>query len=185
MAEKSATKVVTGVVRLSYPHLFEPAAVNDGEKKKYSCAILIPKSDTATIAKIQAAQKAAAEEGKAKLGGKIPANLKVPLRDGDEEKPEDEAYAGHYFLNATSNTQPQVIDKSGMTLTEEDVYPGCYVRVSLNMYAFNAEQKSKGIAAGLNNVLKVKDGERLDSRTSADEDFAEYIEAGGEDDDLL
>ncbi|OCZ54335.1 DUF2815 family protein [Dehalobacter sp. TeCB1] len=177
----NATKVITGKVRLSYAHIFEPQAI-DGGDEKYSTAILIPKSDKETLHKIKAAVDAAIELGKSKWNGKVPGNLKKPLRDGDEERPDDETYAGHYFLNASSKTKPGIakpIGKGadGKTKLQEitdstEVYSGCYAKVSLNFYPFDTKG-NKGIAAGLNNVVKVQDGEFLGGRASVNDDFAD------------
>ncbi|WP_217598021.1 DUF2815 family protein, partial [Cohnella sp. GbtcB17] len=161
--DNQSTKVITGKVRLSYTNIFEPQSIN-GSDEKYGTAILIPKSDKETLRKIKAAIDAAAEQGKAQWGGKIPANLKKPLRDGDEERPDDEAYAGHYFLNASSKNKPGIAKPigrgaDGKTKFEEitdstEVYSGCYAKVSINFYPFNTNG-NRGIAAGLNNVVKV------------------------------
>lgn len=184
-ATTPTTKVVTGKVRLSYAKIWEPESVNEGEDKKYSTAILIPKTDTATIEKIKAAIEAAKEQSKSKLAGangKIPANLKTPLRDGDADKPDDEAYAGMYFLNASTRTRPGIVDKDLNAIMDRDeVYSGCYARVSINFYAYNANA-SKGIAAGLNNIMKVADGERLAGGSSAEDDFKGL---SADDDDLF
>lgn len=179
--DNQTTKVITGKVRLSYCHIFEPRPDDNGEEK-YSVSILIPKEDKETLRKIKAAVDAAVEQGKSgKWGGKIPANLKKPLRDGDEERPDDEAYAGHYFLNATSKTKPGIakpIGKGpdGKTKFQEitdstEVYSGCYAKVSLNFYPYDAKG-NKGVAAGLNNIVKVQDGEFLGGRASVQDDFA-------------
>ena len=101
------TKVVTGVnTRFSYFNGWEPVSIN-GSKERYSVSVLIPKSDTKTINAVHKAVDAAIEDGLAKFGGKKPnkATLKLPLRDGDIER-EDEAYKGHYFINANSTTAP-------------------------------------------------------------------------------
>ncbi|MGK9252392.1 DUF2815 family protein [Paenibacillus humicus] len=170
----SDTKVITGKVRLSYTHLFNPTAIEAGQEPKYSTAILIPKSDKETLKKIQAAINAAIEAGKSKFGGKIPANLKKPLRDGDEERPDDEAYQGHYFLNASAKQKPGIIDKYKNEITDStEVYSGCYARVSLNFYAFNTAG-NKGVAAGLNNVQKIAEGDYLGGRSRAEDDFDEF-----------
>lgn len=177
----TSTKVITGKVRFSYAQVFTPKATEDGGKAKYSVSLLIPKSDTKTIAKIKAAIKAALEQGKDKFGGKIPKGWKNPLRDGDEEK-DDEAYAGHYFVNAAAIRKPGIIDKDREDLLDPDeFYSGCYGRASVNFYAFNASG-NKGIACGLNNLQKLEDGERLGAEVvSAQDDFADDFE----DDDLL
>lgn len=178
----SNTKVVTGKVRVSYAHVFEPKAIEEGQDKKYSIALLIPKTDKATISKIEKAIEAAQEEGKGKWGGKIPPKLKLPLRDGDEERPDDEAYKGCLFLNASSKSKPGVVDRNmNAILDKEEFYSGCYARASINFYAF-AVSGNKGIAAGLNNLQKLADGERLSGGASAEEDFGEEYDDG---DDLL
>lgn len=174
MSTTQTTKVVTGKVRLSYAKVWEPESQNEGEDKKFSTAILIPKSDTATIEKIKAAIELAKEHGKSKVAdknGKIPANLKTPLRDGDVDKPDDPTYAGMYFLNASTRTRPGIVDINRNAIMDRDeVYSGCYCLASINFYAYNSNN-SKGIAAGLNNLMKVADGERLGGGSSAEDDF--------------
>ena len=170
--KNSKTKVITGVnTRLSYFHGWEPVSINGG-KERYSVSVLIPKSDAETIKAIEMAVDAAIEEGIAKFGGKKPnkAAIKLPLRDGDIER-DDEAYKGHYFVNANSTTAPQIVDKAVKPILDRDeVYSGCYARVSLNFYAFNSNG-NKGVACGLGNIQKIKDGEPLGNRSSASDDF--------------
>ena len=181
MANKTnSTKVVTGVVRLSYEHVWEPASVN-GSNPKYSVSLIIPKSDTKTIAAINQAIDNAIRDGAAKFGGNIPPKgaLKLPLRDGDTER-EDEAYRDAYFINANSTTAPQIVDRSVQPILDRsEVYSGCYARVSINFYAFNSNG-NRGIACGLGNIQKVRDGEPLGGKTSAADDFATDL-----DDDFL
>jgi len=173
---ETTTKVVTGKVRFSYAHVFEPKAIVEGAEEKYSVALLIPKEDTKTLGKIDKAIKAALEAGKAKFGGKIPKNYKSPLRDGDEEREDDEAYAGHMFINANSSRKPQVVDASlNPILDREEFYSGCYGRASVNFYAFSVSG-NKGIACGLNNLQKLAEGERLSGGSSAEEDFADEMD---------
>lgn len=180
----NSTKVVTGKVRFCYVNVFEPTAMNEGDTPKYNICVLIPKSDTATIDKIKKAIEAAKEAGKAKLAdknGRIPASLKLPLRDGDEERPDDPAFEDHYFINANSMRQPSIVDRSlNPIMSRDEFYSGCYGRASISFYAFNVS--SKGIAAGLNNLQKLEDGEMLAGGSTAEEDF------GGEnewDDDMM
>ncbi len=166
----SATKIVTGKARLSYVNLFQPRAQNEGQEPKYSVCVLIPKSDTASVNKIKQAIEAAKEAGKATWGGKVPPGLKVPLRDGDTERDTPE-YKGHWFINATSKQRPQVVDASVQPiLNADEVYSGCYGRVSINFYAYN-QNGNRGVAAGLGNVQKVADGEPLSGRSRAEDDF--------------
>lgn len=181
---ENSTKVVTGKVRFSYANVFEPKAVNEGEEPKYSVCVIISKDDKKTLDAIRKAIEAAKQAGKAKLAdknGRIPSNIKTPLRDGDDERGDDPAFENSYFLNCSSSRRPSIVDKDlAPIMDREEFYSGCYGRVSLNFYAFNVQ--SKGIAAGLNNIQKLSDGERLAGGSSADEDF------GGDnawDDDLM
>ena len=166
----SATKVVIPC-RISFANIWEPKAINGGDEK-YSVSCLIPKSDKKTLARIQKAVEAAKEDGKTrKWSGKIPPNLKLPLRDGDIDRPDDENYEDCYFLNASSKDAPQVVDRKVNPVVDPMmVYSGCYCNVSVNFYAFNANG-NRGVAAGLGNIQFVKDGERLSGKASADADF--------------
>ena len=171
MNNNVSTKVITGVVRLSYANVWEPKSIN-GSAEKFSVSIIIPKSDTKTINEINDAVDLAIKESAGKFGGKIPnkASLKLPLRDGDAER-DDEAYKGAYFVNANSKTPPQIVDKDlNPILDKTEVYSGCYARVSLTFYAFNSNG-NKGIACGLGNIQKIRDGESLGGRSSAEDDF--------------
>ena len=171
MANNSKTKVVTGTVRLSYANVWEPKSINGGAEK-YSVSLIIPKSDKKTIAAINAAVDAAIEEGLAKFGGKKPnkAAIKLPLRDGDTER-DDEAYADSYFVNANSQTPPQIVDQNvNPIMNRSEIYSGVYARVSINFYAFNSNG-NKGVACGLGNIQKVRDGQPLGNRSTAEDDF--------------
>ncbi len=179
------TKVITGInTRWSYVNAWEPKSINGGAPK-YSVSLIIPKSDTKTIEKIQAAIQAAYEEGQGKLKGNgksVPALsvLKTPLRDGDAERPDDEAYADSYFVNANSGTAPGIVDADRNPIIDRsEVYSGVYGRASINFYAFNSNG-NKGIACGLNNLQKIRDGEPLGGKTRAEDDFATE-----DDDDFL
>ncbi len=178
---KSKTKVLTGKVRASYANVWEPKAIEEGQQEKYSVSLLIPKSDTKTLSKIEAAIKVALEEGKAKFGGKVPKVFKNPLRDGDDERPDDENYEGMMFVNANSTRKPQIVDSNVEEIIDRDeFYSGCYCRATVNFYAFNVSG-NKGIAAGLGNLQKLEDGERLSGGASAEQDFGEI----DDDDDLM
>lgn len=181
------TKVVTGKVRFSYCNVFEPVASEEGKAPKYSVSVLIPKSDTKTISAIEKAVENAKQVGKSKIAdksGKIPSNIKTPLRDGDEDRPDDPAYAGMMFLSATSSRKPTIVDKNlNQIMTMDEFYSGCYGRVSLNFYAYNVS--SKGIAAGLQNLQKLEDGDPLTGGSTAQDDFGGENKWGDDDDDLL
>ncbi len=177
------TKVVTGKVRFSYAHVFEPVKDDDGNEK-YSVSLIIDKDDKKTISAINKAIEAAKESGITKFGGKIPSKLKLPLRDGDEEREDDEVYKDKYFVNANCKTKPGLVDKKGRTIIDStEFYSGCYGLASISFYAFNTKG-NKGIACGLNNIMKLEDGEPLGGRSRAEDDFAEFIEADDDDDFL-
>lgn len=167
----SDTKVITGKVRFSYVQVFEARASQEGGTPKFSTALLIPKGDVKTLEAIKSAIKIAYEEGRAKYGGKLPPVWNNPLRDGDQERPDNEEYVGHYFINANSYRRPGVVDVNlNPILEQEEFYSGCYGRASVNFYAFNTNG-NKGVACGLNNVQKLADGERLSGGSSPEEDF--------------
>ncbi len=170
-------KVITGPeTRWSYANVWEPKSINGGTPK-YSVSLIIPKSDTKTVVKIKAAIEAAYEEGESKLKGNgksVPplAAIKTPLRDGDIERPDDPAYANAYFINANATSAPGIVDAGREPiLTRSEVYSGVYGRASISLYAFNSNG-NKGIACGLNNLQKVRDGEPLGGKSSAEDDFA-------------
>ena len=179
------TKVITGPgTRWSYANVWQAKSINGGAPK-FSVSLIIPKSDTATVNKIKAAIQAAYEEGQSKLKGSSKAVpvlsiLKTPLRDGDLERPDDEAYVNAYFVNANSSTAPGIVDANRQPIIDtSEVYSGVYGRASINFYAFNSNG-NKGIACGLNNLQKIRDGEPLGGKTRAEDDFADE----GEDDFL-
>ena len=179
----SDTKVVTGPgIRFSYANVFEPKAMDENSEPKYSVTLLIPKKDKVTVEKIKRAIKAAELEGKSKtFGGKIPKVYRYPaLRDGDEEKPDNEEYEGCYFVNAKSSTKPGLVDEDvNEIITRDEFYSGCYGRASINFYAYN-KGGNKGIGCGLNNLQKLEDGENLGGGgATAAEDF------GTGEDDLM
>lgn len=174
-----STKVVTGKVRFSYVNIFKSRAFQADQDAKFSICLLIPKEDKATLKKIKAAIDEAIQEGiSSKWNGKKPANVKLPLRDGDEERA-DEApeYEGMMFLNANSTQKPGIVDKDlNDILDPDEVYSGCWGRASINFYPFSVNG-NKGVGVGLNNVQKLKDGEHLGAaRASAESDFDDDFE---------
>lgn len=175
MAKREANKVITGEVRLSYLHVFEKYAATPGQEEKFSACLLIPKTDKVTLRLIQEAIDEATEMGqKSKWGGKVPKNLKLPLRDGDTEKDLDTnpEYEGMMFLNATSTKQPGIVDSHHETLySADELKSGDWGKVSINLFPF-AASGNNGIGVGLNNIMKTKDGEALGgTRASAESDF--------------
>ena len=179
-------KEITGPnTRWSYANVWEAKSIAGGTPK-FSVSLIISKDDTKTIDKINAAIEAAYKEGEAKLKGNgrsVPplSAIKTPLRDGDEQRPDDPAYANSYFINANSTTAPGIVDADRQPILDRsEVYSGVYGRASINLYAFNSNG-NKGIACGLNNLQKIRDGEPLGGRTRAEDDFADL----DDDDDFL
>lgn len=184
MSELAPNKIVLKNVRISYAHIWEPHSIEGEDKKKFSASLIVSKNDKAQIKAINAAIEAAKEMGKtnkSKWKGKIPANLRISFRDGDVDRPEDEAYENAYFINANSNTRPGVVNKKLEPIMDQDeVYSGCFAAVSITFYPYDTPKS--GIAAGLNHIMKLKDGEPLGGRSSAESDFAGI--AIDDDDDL-
>ena len=165
------TKVVTGEVRLSYLHVFEPSAIEGSTDLKYSVSCIIKKSDQRTLKAIVDAIEGAKANGlNTKFGGKLPLNLKIPLRDGDTERPDDEAYANSYFINASSKNRPGIVDLSlNPIIDANEIYSGAYGRVSITFFPYN--NVSKGIGCSLNNIQKTRDGEPLAGGSTPEDDF--------------
>jgi len=180
------TKVVTGKVRFSFVNVFKPRKEEDSDRETYGLMILIPKKDKTTLAKIEAAIEAVKDDPKSKekWGSKFLSSMRTPLRDGDEER-DTEAhpeYKGHYFINANTSMKPQVVDADrDEILDTNELYSGCYGRISMNFYPFK-QKGGVGIAAGLNNVQKLADGEPLSGRSTAEDDFGPESD---EEDDFL
>lgn len=179
----SATKVIIPC-RISFANIWEPKSIN-GSEEKYSVSCIIPKTDKKTLLNIHNAVEAAKEDGKVrKWGGKIPGNLKMPLRDGDIDRPDDEAYAGAFFVNATSKDAPQIVDRKVHPILDAmECGSGDFCNVSVNFYPFNANG-NRGVAAGLGNVQLVKHGERLAGKASAESEFAALDGDDNETDDI-
>ena len=176
MIKNSSTKVITGNnTRFSYCSVWEPKSINGGDPR-YSVSLLIPKSDKDTVGKINAAIEAAYIEGESKLKGRgsLPplSALKTPLRDGDTDRPDDPAYAGCWFMNANSDKPVGIVDAACKDILDRsEFYSGCYGRASVTLFAFNTNG-NRGIACRLNNLQKLRDGEPLGGRVSAEADFA-------------
>lgn len=151
--------------RVSYPNVFT-AKEFDG-KKSFSLTLLFDKTADLSAMKAEA-EKVAAE----KWGKKLPANLRMPFRDGDEkEQPE---YAGKIYVTfrAGEDRKPQVVNADLSPISQESgqFYSGCFAKVSYSCYAYD-KQGNKGVAFSLGNIQKIRDGEPLDGRTTAENDF--------------
>jgi hypothetical protein len=152
--------IVTPEFRASYVWIFNPQVQEDGSKK-YSVSMIFPKN-----ADLKALKEAAKQAGLAKFGDKFnalskSASFKWPFRDGDTDRPEDEAYAGSIFVNASSRKPVGVVDKSNQEILDaEDFYSGCYAKASVSFYGYDVSG-SKGIACGISAIKKTRDGDAL------------------------
>lgn len=180
-------KIVTPVFRVSFPAVFEPSSYQGGPEKYSVTAVFEPETfndaDKKRFAEMQALADDAAKDFFKKPLDKLPANYKRPLRDGAEKEDLQGFGAGTTFCNISSKMRPGVVDQNRDPIVDsEDFYPGCYARATVSAYAY--DNVGKGVAFGLQNLIKVKDGERLDSRTDAADDFADLGEEDLGDDDI-
>lgn len=175
-----ATKVLTGEVRLSYVHLAQPYQNKQGGDPRYQVTLLIPKTDVATKADIDASIQAAYEDGvQNKWKGARPQLKNALIYDGDGCKTDGTPFGaeckGHWVITASSPStrKPQVvgIDNVNVELAPTDIYSGMYARVTINFFSYDSHG-SKGVGCGLGNVLKIRDGETLSGGASAASDFA-------------
>lgn len=161
-----------GKVRFSYLNAFKPIAREEGGEKKYSVSLLFPKKDKALIKKVQTAIDNLMKDPASLTiwGGKVPkTDFKKCFRDGDEER-EDEVYADHMFLSASSKRQPGVVDADREPImSEEGIKSGDYGFANITLYAFN--NVSKGIGCTLNHIMKTEEGEALGGGISIEEAF--------------
>lgn len=185
------SKVITPEAILSYPALDEPQPVmGDSNKLKYGCALIFPEGTD-----LKAMKKAATAAAKERWGNKGTAtirNQKNPLfrTDAKDGYPE-----GCTFINVRSDRQPGVVsvypdpDNEGKPLPiaqdkiKEEMYPGCRVRASLTAFAYDVNG-NKGVSFGLNNIQKLGEGERLDGRVAAEDEFEADADAVADLDDL-
>jgi hypothetical protein len=185
--------IVLENVRVSYVNFLEPKESLNGELA-YSCCVLIPKDDKANLARVEQAIEKAIVKGKStKWGGKKPKFRYEPLRDGDTELEsgdrEGKEYEGHYFFNCTMKAKagkPGVVDENCKPVMDSNkFYSGCYVHIEVNPYPYSNSGNS-GIGWGLQNVMFVEDGDRLDGRRSATEAFESLApQKPGEEDDAF
>lgn len=163
------TRVTTGEVRLSFVHLLKPYAFQPGQEEKYSCTVLVPKTDTETMERINAAIEAAKQKGVSdKWGGVMPPMVPTPVYDGDGTRPSDgmafgPECKGHWVFTASSKIDypPEVVDQQGNPIiNQSEVYSGMHGKVNVSFYPYAFGGK-KGVGCGLGPVMKTRDGESL------------------------
>ena len=192
-------RVKTGLVRFTFVHLAEPYSYNDAPNPKYSVSILIDKSDHKTLETIKENYNEAKQEGIEKYGQMF-ANKATPLKrqpgtisgilvdcDEDERYMDNTDYKGKYMMTAKAVTAPDVCILSKGTVMKlqpeqikEEVYSGCYGKITFNFYPYS--RTGTGIACGLSNVIKKKDGDFMGGRVSGLTDFADEVEEDDDDD---
>ena len=176
-------KVIFGPCRLSYTYVFNKYCPDGDEKSaKYMTNVLIPAKEKQTVDAIQKAIEAAKKAGVvSKWGGKEPKKLDLPLRNGDDRENDAEVYEGMLYVNAKCSTRPGVVDRDRNPIVdEEEIYSGVWAIVSVTFYPYDVNG-NRGVACGLNNIMKFKDDAKLGGRTSAANDFAE-VDADDDDD---
>ncbi len=172
--------MITGECIISYPAVFKPAP-NPSGQMKFSCSLLISKDDKASVEALRAAVDKAVLRGKEKWGGKVPKFRYEPIRDGDAElatgEKTDGIYKNKYFINASGDTAPGVVDKYAKPLLDQSLlYAGCIVRADVNPFPYK-NGGNCGVGWGLNNIMLVRDGQRLDGRQNAEDAFAGFADA--------
>ena len=168
----NSRKVITEVVRLMYPNVFEPKVMSAGEAK-YSAMILIPKSDVVTVQRINDAIIEAENYGVKKYGDAFLVGYRrKPIYDGSERAQKHPLYNENFIINAKNANPPQIVDRNLVEITDSrEIYSGVYVRVSLYFFPYN-KHGAKGIAAGLGNIQKIKDGESYGFYCNAASEFS-------------
>lgn len=181
-AKKPSLRVVTPEVILSYPHLFEPVAGPDGGEPKYSATFVALEGTDLTALKNAAQTAGVAKFGEKFVEGVRAGKLYWPVRDDIEEK----GYpAGSVFFSARSKQAPGLVSRyvdpatgKATAITEamqvpgnlNELYAGCKVRASVVAFAFDSHGK-KGVSFALNNIQKLGEGDRLDNRRAAADEF--------------
>jgi hypothetical protein len=178
MYQNDPMKVLTGEVRLSYVNVVSPRAAQQGGAPKYSVTLLIPKTDLATKADIDASMQVAAQDAAAKVwNGARPPSLRVPIYDGDGVRPSGGPFGaeceGHWVITASTKMKPQVvgIDNINVELAPSNIYSGMYGRVTIRFFGYS-NSGNKSVGCGLGNIMKTRDGEPLAGNASAASDFA-------------
>lgn len=159
--------------RIAFVHLDEPWSNNPKENApKFGLTAIISKEDKKTMEIIRKAEANALELGvKTKFQGKRPYEPKSVIHDGERQQGR-EGFDDCFYIGASSpaNSRPATLNKFKEAIPPTELYSGCYALVSINFYPYNTGG-SKGVAAGLNAVLKMYDGERFGGGGDGSKDF--------------
>ncbi len=186
MANTNPAHIVLTNVRLSYTHLDQPYS-QKGNEPKYSAVVLVPKSNPANRAKIDAAIRAATEKARDRFGAAFPAQPKISVHDGDGVRPSDgqpfgDECRGCWVFTASNKNKPSIVDGNLQPIIDPtELYSGIIANVGITFFGYNAPQ-NKGIGVALDNVQKVADGEPLGgTRVRAEDDFTVLTPQTGRD----
>ena len=161
-------KCTTPEFRVSFPAVFKPTAF-EGAEPKYSVTMLFDKRTD--ISALKALAKAALIKKWPDPASRPTTMRNPPFRDGDKEKPDVAGYANTIFVRASSKIRPGIVDAGrNAILDETDFYAGCYARATLVAYGYD-QKGNKGVAFGLQNIQKLRDGEAFSGRAKAEDDF--------------
>jgi len=169
--------LITTVCRASYANVWEAKTDKFGNTN-YSIALLIPKSDTEGIKQLEQAVEACKIDFFGPDRSKWPKALEPTLRDGDDK--DQPVYHDHVFLNAKSKDAPGIVNRQAKPILDQDeFYSGCYCRASISFYGY--DRGKAGVGVGLNNLMKWKDGDRLDGSVDAETEFAQFADTTDDD----
>lgn len=179
---KAAEKFILKDIRGSYVFISGTGHVrDDGDDPQWEMQVIMPK-DHPQLDKLKKTMWKVATTAFGK--GIKPKMISLPLRDGDEEK-EEEEYEGCHFFNVKTYRPPGVVKRNGKAATAQDIealgYSGCYFTLSITFKNYDHPEGGKGVRGELNHVMLLREGERLDGTTSASEDFADEIDEDTED----
>jgi len=177
--------VMTPEFRVSFPNVFKPKKNELSGEDEYSVQALFPKG--CDMSGLKAAAEAAVVKKWGADKSQWPSNLRTPFRLQDERAKVVEGKKvmppgheeGAIFLNLKSKQRPGVVDKSVQPIIDEtEFYSGCYARATISAYAYDAKG-NRGVAFGLGNIQKTRDGEPLGGRMKAEDEFAPIGDQSG------
>lgn len=174
MAENNPSRIVTPPGRLSFPALFEPRAVNEGDKPQFAATLLYPDGTDLTELKRIVGEAAVAKWGSDAINLLRTGAIRSPFRDCGEKAHLSGYEPGWTFVTLRSNSAPGVVDQAVKPITplEQDrIRAGFWVQCSTHAYAWSHPQGGKGVSLSLNNIMLVKEDSPFDGRRAASEDF--------------
>ena len=187
MAEKQENVLRIDGARISFPEIFTPRMKDDGSKGSYGASFIIPKGHAGVkliAAEITRVAKEKWPKEHENILEVLKAAGKVCLRDG-AVKAHLEGYKGNVFFTANNKAPIGVFNRDGKMITEgceNTPYAGCYVNVTMEIWAQDHPQHGKRINGSLRGVQFADDGDSFGggSRATKDEFGAPTEGAGAE-----